>query len=153
MSKRVLNIPSGATVKRVNRAAFGKQQRAEVNESELELELFNSMVLYAKPKGLPLPERQVAFDSTARRIDIAISNGKVAVEVQGGTYAAERGKHSRGAGQRKDFHKLNALILAGWLPLQFDAVDIEPKNIIATIETIYATVAMVEIERRAFFDR
>jgi hypothetical protein len=37
--------------------------------------------------------------------------GKVAVEVQGGTWI--RGGHSRGAGQAKDFEKANLLTLRG----------------------------------------
>lgn len=149
MRSKPLKIPKGATVPRFNRSALPKDDRQAANESELELELFESMKLYAKPKGLPLPERQVAFDSSARRLDVGIAAVKVAAEVQGGTYSRNPGKHSRGAGQSKDFKKINEAQLAGWLVLQFDAVDIHPKNIIATIETFYAAVAKVEIARKA----
>jgi hypothetical protein len=126
-----------------------KEARDEANESELELTLFNTMVYFAKDRGLELPERQVAFDGTKRRIDIALSKVKVGVEVQGGTYGASKGAHSRPIGQSRDFKKLNDMAMAGWLPLQFDAVDIERRNVMQTVQTIYAAAAAVEIRKAA----
>lgn len=148
-ARRPLNIPKGATVRKFNRAALPKQAREQAKESELELSLFNTILLNAKSKGLALPKRQVAFDSTSRRLDLGFEEFKVGVEVQGGTFSKNRGKHSRGAGQSKDFKKINAATMEGWSVLQFDAIDIEPKNIMQTIETIYAAIAVAALRKAA----
>ena len=146
---RQIVIPPGATVRKFNRAALPKQARQEANESELEVGLMRSILLYATSKGFPAPRRQVAFDSTARRLDFGFEGIRLGVEVQGGTMSRNRGKHSRGLGQHRDFQKLNAAALAGWSVLQFDAIDLEPKNIVKTIETIYAAYARLSIRKAA----
>lgn len=148
-AKRALNIPAGATVRKFNRAALPKQAREAANESELEVGLMRSILLYAASKGFPVPRRQVAFDSSARRLDFGFEGIRLGVEVQGGTLSKVRGKHSRSLGQHRDFQKLNAAALAGWIVLQFDAIDLEQKNIIATIQTIYAAYAALSLRKAA----
>lgn len=44
--------------------------------------------------------------------------GKVAVEIEGGTFAG--GRHTRGVGFRGDLEKYNTAALKGWLVLRFD---------------------------------
>jgi very-short-patch-repair endonuclease len=51
------------------------------------------------------------------RFDYAWPGKEVAVELHGGTWI--RGAHSRGAGQSKDFEKLNEAQRYGWKVFQF----------------------------------
>jgi very-short-patch-repair endonuclease len=51
------------------------------------------------------------------RLDYAWPDYRIAVELHGGTWV--QGGHSRGAGQAKDFEKLNAAAELGWRVFQF----------------------------------
>lgn len=68
--------------------------------------------------GLPPPVLEYRFHPTRRwRLDFSYPGPKVGIEVQGGIFI--RGKHSRGVGLIKDYEKLNAAQLMGWIVLQF----------------------------------
>lgn len=70
-----------------------------------------------KQRGLPHPHREYRFHDTRKwRFDYAWPEHSLAVEQQGGVWM--RGRHSRGAGQVKDFEKLNTAQLMGWRVLQ-----------------------------------
>ena len=61
-------------------------------------------------------EREVRFHPVRRwRFDFLL--GRVAVEVDGGTWAG--GRHTRGAGFEKDAEKLNEAALLGFVVLRF----------------------------------
>lgn len=65
----------------------------------------------------PEPVAEHRFDATRRwRFDLAWPERTLAVEVNGGVFMA--GRHSRGAGLRNDYEKLNAAQLLGWRVLQ-----------------------------------
>lgn len=67
---------------------------------------------------LPEPERELKFHSTRKwRIDFAWPDLMLAVEVEGGTWTG--GRHTRGAGFRKDCEKYNQATLDGWTLLRF----------------------------------
>lgn len=67
--------------------------------------------------GWPVPVAEHKFHDTRRwRFDLAWPALKLAAEVNGGVFVG--GRHSRGAGQMKDYEKLNAAALAGWTVLQ-----------------------------------
>jgi hypothetical protein len=149
MAKRI-EIPKGATVRKFNRAALPPAARASANESELELTLYAACRLFAIPKGLPIPERQaVVVEGRGWRWDLAFPDSRLGIEVQGGTYLATPGKHSRGCGQSKDFAKLNAAALEGWTVLQFDSAAIDSMRIVDSVELIYATLAAIAIRKAA----
>ena len=64
------------------------------------------------------PETEYIFHPTRRwRFDFAFPNAKVAIEIEGGTWAA--GRHSRGAGMEADMEKYNAATLMGWRVLRY----------------------------------
>lgn len=68
--------------------------------------------------GLPPPvlEWRFAADQGRRwRFDAAWPDRKVALEVQGAVFSG--GRHSRGAGMRRDYEKHNAAVVAGWTVL------------------------------------
>lgn len=62
----------------------------------------------------PLPLRhEVPFHPTRKwRFDFAHTASKVAIEIEGGTWA--RGAHSRGNGYAEDCEKYNAAAALGW---------------------------------------
>lgn len=67
---------------------------------------------------LPAPVREYRFHAGRRwRFDFAWPEYQLAVEMDGGVYAA--GRHTRGAGYEKDCEKGNAAQLDGWTVLHF----------------------------------
>lgn len=68
-------------------------------------------------RGWPLPVAEHKFHDTRRwRFDLAWPALKLAAEVNGGVFVG--GRHSRGAGQMKDYEKLNSAQILGWVVLQ-----------------------------------
>jgi hypothetical protein len=81
--------------------------------SKLEDSLFEEFALF----GLPLPVRQHKFHPTRKwLLDFAWPDRKIAVEIQGGGFIG--GAHT-GAGQLRDFDKLNEATRLGWKVYQF----------------------------------
>lgn len=69
--------------------------------------------------GLPEPEYEYRFHPTRKwRFDCAWPDRKLAVEIDGGTWA-HKPSHSGGAGHRRDCEKRNAAILLGWRVLTY----------------------------------
>lgn len=69
------------------------------------------------------------FDDKRRwRIDYAIVEKKIAIEVEGGAYT--QGRHTRGAGFVADMEKYNELTRQGWR-----LIRITPKDLI-TVKTL-----------------
>ena len=87
---------------------------------------------------LPLPWREYRFAPPRRwRFDFAWDlayppTGKVAVEVDGGSFVS--GRHTRGAGFEKDIEKLNEAALRGWIVLRVTPAMIEDGRAIALIK-------------------
>lgn len=74
-------------------------------------------------RGWPVPVAEHKFHDTRRwRFDLAWPALKLAAEVNGGVFVG--GRHSRGAGQMKDYEKLNAAVLLGW-----SVIQVVPKQI------------------------
>ena len=57
------------------------------------------------------------------RFDLALVENQIAVEIEGGTWVA--GRHSRGAGYRKDLEKYNSALVWGWRVLRYTPDMIE----------------------------
>lgn len=76
---------------------------------------------------------QYRFTSRRWRLDFAYPAIRLGIEIHGGTFIA--GAHSRGARQREDFEKANALTLAGWRLLVFDTTMIRDGTALQTIES------------------
>lgn len=73
------------------------------------------------------------------KADFAWHAERVAVEVQGGTWI--NGRHSRGAGIKRDFRKANDAQLDGWVVLKFDT------DMIADGEALQVTQEALETRR------
>ena len=76
-------------------------------------------------RKLPPYERNYrkAIPGRKLEIDLAWVEYKVGVEIQGGTWLPKSGKRSGhvGAGQTRDFEKMNLFIENGWLVLQWSS--------------------------------
>jgi len=92
------------------------------NKSSLEEKV---AFIFDHTRNLPLYERNYRKAIPGRRfeIDFSFTKYKVGVEVQGGTWLPKSGKSSGhvGAGQTRDFKKMNLFIENGWLVLQWSS--------------------------------
>ena len=71
-------------------------------------------------RSLPEPISEFKVCPERRwRFDWAFPVQRVAIEVNGGIFSRIRGRHSRGAGQLKDWEKLNHAQKLGWKVFQF----------------------------------
>jgi hypothetical protein len=63
--------------------------------------------------GMPMPVMEYRFHPVRRwRFDYAWPAQKLAMEIQGAVFV--QGRHTRGAGLRKEYEKLNAAAADGW---------------------------------------
>lgn len=65
-------------------------------------------------------------------LDFAWPKYRIALEVNGGTY--NRGRHSRGTGQRNDYEKWSEASILGWLLILVDSKDVKKKVHIERIQ-------------------
>lgn len=72
---------------------------------------------YCASRGFALPVREHSFCMHRDwRFDYAWPDFRIALELEGGTFAG--GRHSTGAGMRADMEKYNEAALRGWLVLR-----------------------------------
>ena len=69
------------------------------------------------------------------RIDFAIVNLKIGIEIEGGVWS--NGAHTRGKGFVEDMEKYNSAATLGWVILRFTPQDL---NKITTFETVQKTI-------------
>ena len=89
-------------------------------------ELEETLALHLRAAKVKAPGREVCFAKHMGRrwrFDFAWPGEKLAVEVEGGTWA--RGRHTRGDGFEKDCEKYNTAVLLGWRVLRFTAGQVE----------------------------
>ena len=76
-------------------------------------------------------------DTRKWRIDFAIIDLKIGIEIEGGVWSG--GAHTRGKGFIEDMEKYNAAVTFGWVILRFTPQDL---NKITTFETIKKVVEL-----------
>ncbi|MBE4575617.1 hypothetical protein BOO29_10945 [Vibrio navarrensis] len=97
--------------------------------SELEVLLLS----HIRAVKLATPEAEFRFHKTRRwRFDFAYPAQRVAIEVEGGTWA--NGRHTRGKGYAADCEKYNVAALEGWRVLRFTGDMIKSGDAITMIE-------------------
>jgi len=95
--------------------------------------LEDQLLLQIKAAGLPIPEREwLLHDRLGYRLDFAWWQERLAVEVDGATWAG--GRHNRGGGYEADRRKLNFAALLGWRVLGFTRSMIESGEALLAIE-------------------
>lgn len=85
----------------------------------------------------PEPIREHVFALPRKwRFDLAWPPQRVAVECEGGVWTL--GRHSRGAGYRRDCEKYRAAVALGWRVLRFvvNDLDIDPAGVVAEVESL-----------------
>ena len=84
--------------------------------------------------GIPYPTVEHQFHEGRKwRFDFAWDEYDLAVEVEGATWMPN-GRHTSGAGFRKDCEKYNQATLDGWRLLRFTSDMIDDGTAIATIK-------------------
>lgn len=95
--------------------------------------LEDTLVFGIRAVGLPAPEREFYFAKPRRwRFDLCWADRKLAAEVEGGTWVS--GRHSRGAGMRKDAEKYNTAVLYGWRVLRFTSDMVRDGSALQVLE-------------------
>lgn len=73
----------------------------------------------------PLLIREFIFHDTRRwRFDFAVPSKKIAIEIQGGLYAAQSGHRSK-EGVERDYEKINEALFGGWQVFQITSDNIK----------------------------
>jgi len=97
-------------------------------------------LIQVRHEKLPEPERELKFNTGRKwRIDFAWPELMLAVEIEGGTWSG--GRHTRGAGFRKDCEKYNQMILDGWTLLRFTS------GMVTDGEAIKTTTNAIELKK------
>lgn len=97
------------------------------------------LVGLCRAAGLPDPVPEFVFHPHRKwRFDYAWPQEKVAVEIEGGIFAREGGRHNRGAGMKADMEKYNAAVILGWGVLRF--IPEEMHHALPCLQTLFGAV-------------
>lgn len=70
------------------------------------------------------------FDADRQwRFDFAWPSVRVAVEIEGGTFARKKSRHTTSSGHQADCEKYNAAAVAGWCVLRFTSKDLDARPV------------------------
>lgn len=95
---------------------------------------------------LPAPVREHKFHPKRKwRFDWAWVDRKLALEVQGGAFLSTGGRHTRGAGYRRDAEKFSEAAILGWRILH-----VLPDDIAGGRALILADRALAALEAERF---
>ena len=110
--------------------------RKAANENrEREYEMFRRKL--AAFTGCEIKPEHSFFHGRKWRLDFAIVDLKIGIEIEGGVWSG--GRHTRGNGFVDDMEKYNAAVTLGWVILRFTPQDL---NKITTFETIKKVVEL-----------
>lgn len=75
-----------------------------------------TFALHCQAYRIPV-EREYRFCARRWRLDFALVDKRIGIEVEGGTWT--NGRHSRGSGYERDLDKYNALAKMGWIVFRY----------------------------------
>ena len=102
-----------------------------------------TLALHIRALGLPEPETEYRFHPVRRwRFDFCWPAYRLAVEVEGGTWA--RGRHSRGAGFERDCEKYNEATIRAWRVLRFTTGMVEDGRAVETLERFFTALPLLQ---------
>ena len=87
--------------------------------------------------GYEIKPEHMLYPGRRWRIDFAIVDLKIGIEIEGGVWT--NGAHTRGKGFIEDMEKYNAAVTLGWVILRFTPQDL---NKITTFETVKKVVEL-----------
>jgi very-short-patch-repair endonuclease len=74
--------------------------------------------------GLPFATEVRFHPQRLWRWDFAITDARIAIEIQGAIWAGRKGGHTGGFGAQRDMDKRNAGVMLGWRVLTFSTADV-----------------------------
>lgn len=90
--------------------------------------------------GLDNWESEYQFHPSRKwRFDLAAVLPKIAIEVDGGTWA--NGRHTRGSGYEQDCEKINEAVLLGWRVLRVTGDMVKDGRALALVERAVSSFA------------
>lgn len=105
--------------------------REQSDRERLELMLWNRI----NEASMPAPETQYLWARPERmfRADFAYVAERILIEVQGGIWARDPGRHNRGSGYTADLQRTNLAMRLGWRLLAFTEQMIKSGEAVETI--------------------
>ena len=126
------------TTNRFQKAQYDALNRKRANEAiARQYELFRRTL--KNFTGCQVIAEHKFHDTRKWRIDFAIIDLKIGIEIEGGVWSG--GRHTRGNGFIEDMEKYNAAVTIGWVILRFTPQDL---NKITTFETVKKVVELKE---------
>jgi len=102
--------------------------------------LEETFALQVRAQRLPSPEREYRFAYGRQwRFDFSWPDYKVAVEIEGGTWARGKTRHTTGQGFLDDCKKYNSAAILGWLVLRGDYKMVHDWSLLAHLERALLT--------------
>ena len=124
------------TTNRFQKSQYDALSRKMANEARArQYELFRRTL--ESFTGCQVVAEHKFHDTRKWRIDFAIVDQKIGIEIDGGVWSG--GRHTRGNGFVEDMEKYNAAVTLGWVILRFTPQDL---NKITTFETIKKVVEL-----------
>lgn len=115
----------------MNLAEYKAAAEAHKKGSKLEAKLLNHIRL----AGIPEPQIEHRFHPVRLwRFDFAWPDQMIAVEVEGGTFAKGKSRHTTGSGFHNDCIKYNSAAILGWRVLKFDTKLIASGEALVTLK-------------------
>jgi very-short-patch-repair endonuclease len=117
------------------RATDGDGLVLEVQQSDRQ-KWENMLARRIEEAELPAPVRQYLWARPERlyRADFAYPDDHLLLEVQGGIWARDPGRHNRGSGYEADLERSNLAVLLGWRLLAFSERMIRSGQAVETIK-------------------
>ncbi len=96
--------------------------------------------------GLPEPLRQFYWARPERmfRSDFAYETERILLEVQGGIWAKDPGRHNRASGYEADLSRSNLAVLLGWKLFAFSERMIRSGEAVQTIKRALESASQIE---------
>ena len=124
------------TTNRFQKSQYDELSRKMANEARArQYELFRRTL--ESFTGCKVASEHKFHDMRKWRLDFAIIDLKIGIEIEGGVWSC--GAHTRGKGFIEDMEKYNAAVTLGWVILRFTPQDL---NKITTFETVKKVVEL-----------
>lgn len=101
--------------------------------------LEEQMLFQMRAVGIPEPQREFRFAPPRRwRFDFCWPDRMLAAEVEGGTWAPGRSRHTTGVGFEGDCEKYSEATIQGWAVLRLTGTMVQDGRAIGLIERAFA---------------